>query len=52
MIYDSVKDAFYQKQPYPSWTLDESELVWLPPKERPGILWAWDEPSQEWLPPQ
>lgn len=35
MIYDAGRDAFYQPQPYPSWTLDESTCYWKAPVEYP-----------------
>ncbi len=35
MIYDAGRDAFYQPQPYPRWTLDESTCYWKAPVEYP-----------------
>ena len=50
--YDSVRDAFYGPQPFPSWTLNESKCIWEPPidyvadfeaKSADGIYYKWDE---------
>jgi hypothetical protein len=52
-IYDSVRDAFYAPQPYPSWTLNENTCWWEPPVAHPdatdGILYNWDEDNQQWI---
>jgi len=50
-IYDSEKDAFYQTQPYPSWTLNESSCIWEPPSAMPDDdkLYAWDEDTTSWV---
>lgn len=49
MTYDSVRDAFYDPQPYPSWTLDEDSCTWEPPSPRPEDgFYYWDEPSASW----
>lgn len=49
-IYDSVRDAFYAPQPFPSWTLDEETCLWNPPTEYPndGKIYQWDEPTTSW----
>lgn len=31
MVYDSNLDAFISQQPYPSWALDDEELIWVSP---------------------
>ena len=31
MIYNEELDAFIDKQPYPSWTLDQEECIWKSP---------------------
>ena len=52
-IYDSERDAFYNPQPYPSWTLDEDTCRWIPPVEKPeddGVPYVWEEESQKWSP--
>lgn len=53
MIYDSIRDAFYVPQPYPSWTLNENTCIWEPPTPYPtdGLTYWWDEPSQSWVLP-
>jgi hypothetical protein len=50
-IYDSVKDAFYAPQPYPSWTLNEETCLWDSPVPYPidGELYRWDEPTLQWI---
>ena len=49
-VYDSTRDAFYAKQPYPSWTLDEDKCIWESPKAYPtdGKDYDWDEDNKEW----
>ena len=48
--YDSVKDAFYAPQPYPSWTLDETTCLWESPVAKPddGKRYEWDEATTNW----
>ena len=48
--YDSVKDAFYAPQPYPSWVLDENTCLWNSPIPYPSDNnnYAWDEASTSW----
>ena len=49
-IYDSVKDAFYAPQPYPSWTLS-ADFLWEAPTPMPtdGKMYTWDEPTLNWV---
>ena len=49
-LYDSVRDAFYEVQPYASWTLDESTCIWEPPVVYPddGKEYTWDEATTNW----
>jgi len=49
-IYDSTRDAFYQPQPYPSWTLDDDTCLWNAPVAYPddGKWYQWDEDNTEW----
>ncbi len=51
MIYDSVRDAFYAPQPFPSWTLDDATCTWQPPVAYPddGNRYTWDEPTTSWV---
>ena len=53
-IYDSVRNAFYEQQPFPSWTLNEDTCWWESPVAHPdatdGILYDWDEDNQKWTP--
>jgi hypothetical protein len=52
MIYDSVKDAFHGKQPYPSWTLNDITALWeapvTPPTYEEGSYFNWNEGTQSW----
>lgn len=47
MIYDSVKDKFYEPSPYPSWVLNETTWNWDPPIDYPSdynsVSYEWDE---------
>ena len=44
-IYDKDKDAFYEPQPYASWTLNSTTYYWEPPVTYPsdGKSYVWDE---------
>ena len=50
-IYDSVRDAFYAPQPFPSWTLDDDTCLWEPPVALPddGKFYSWDEDNTAWV---
>ena len=52
-IYDRTRDAFYEPQPYPSWTLNEDTCWWEPPTACPsdGKNYDWDESSKSWVEP-
>ena len=43
--YDKDKDAFYEPQPYASWTLNSTTYYWEPPVTYPsdGKIYDWDE---------
>jgi hypothetical protein len=50
--YDTVRDAFYAPQPYPSWTLNETSCTWEAPVAMPvaeGKFYTWDEASTAWI---
>jgi hypothetical protein len=49
--YDSVLDAFYAPQPFPSWSLDENTCLWNPPVPMPndGDRYTWDEQTTSWV---
>lgn len=50
-LYDRIRDAFYQKQPYPSWTLNEDTCLWEPPVAYPDDrenVYDWNEETQQW----
>ena len=48
--YDVQKDAFYSKQPYPSWTLNETTYLWEAPVAYPDDdkLYNWNEETTSW----
>ncbi len=50
-IYDSVRDAFYAPQPFPSWILNEDTCCWEPPVAQPtdGKLYVWNEDTLNWI---
>ena len=43
--YNKHVDAFYDEQPYPSWTLNNTTYLWEPPIAYPsdGKKYDWDE---------
>ena len=47
--YDRVNDAFYNNQPFPSWTLNNSTFIWEPPLTRPnnGKAYYWNETAYQ-----
>ena len=49
-IYDQDRDAFYEPQPYPSWTLNESTCRWESPVSYPsdGKMYTWNETTKAW----
>ena len=51
--YDSVRDAFYSPQPFPSWLLDEDTCIWAAPVAMPepveGTFYTWDEETVNWI---
>jgi len=47
-IYDSVRDAFYSPQQYPSWTLS-ADFLWEAPIPKPEGIYTWDEPTLSWI---
>lgn len=51
-IYDSVRDAFIEPQPFASWTLNETTCRWDPPVAMPDdedLIFGWDESRQDWV---
>mgnify|MGYP003625224255 FL=1 len=50
-IYDAGRDAFYESQPYSSWTLNEDTCVWEAPTAYPddGKQYTWDEDTTSWV---
>ena len=49
--YDQTRDAFIEKQPYPSWLLDEDTCQWEAPVDYPddGKLYQWNEATTNWV---
>ena len=54
-VWDEDKDMFYDKQPYASWTLNESTGEWNSPEPRPitetdGLpdIYTWNEGTKSW----
>lgn len=48
--YDTARDAFIPRKPYPSWSLDEDRCIWMPPIPYPAAEgdWVWDEGRPGW----
>ena len=55
MIYDPVRDAFYDTQPWPSWKFEETSCTWQPPVGIPTTTiqsheyYDWDELTTSWV---
>jgi len=49
-IYDVNRDAFYEPQPFPSWTLNETSCQWEAPVAYPddGEIYVWNEEKTSW----
>lgn len=49
--YDKTHDAFIPPKPYPSWTLNETSLLWNAPVPMPtdGKVYEWDESIVNWV---
>ena len=49
-IYDTERDAFYEPQPFASWTLNESACRWDAPVAYPddGNEYNWNESTKAW----
>ena len=50
-VYDSTRNAFYDQQPYASWTLNETTCLWEPPVALPDDdkRYAWNEDITNWV---
>jgi hypothetical protein len=48
--YDQYRDAFIAKQPFNSWTLNETTYLWEAPVARPddGKRYNWNEETTSW----
>jgi hypothetical protein len=53
MYYDSLRDAFYPKKPYPSWVMDEDEKQYVAPVDLPSdsltYNYTWSEDRTDWV---
>ena len=49
-LYDATADAFYEPQPYNSWTLNTSTYTWDAPVAYPddGKKYYWNEDTTSW----
>jgi|TARA_R100001463_G_scaffold449_1_gene1988 hypothetical protein len=57
--YDEDRDAFYAKQPYASWILNETTCIWESPVAYPSVteygdpvkpyIISWDETNTRWI---
>jgi hypothetical protein len=49
-VYDAANDVFYEAQPFPSWTLNNSTWLWESPTPYPtdNKQYAWDEATTSW----
>ena len=49
--YDSVKDVFYEPQPFPSWILNDDTCQWEAPVAYPtdDKVYRWDEDTTSWV---
>lgn len=50
-VYDSVRDAFIEPQPFQSWSLDEETCLWVAPTPMPedGNFYNWNEATLSWV---
>jgi hypothetical protein len=50
--YCSIKDAFFDKQPYNSWILNEDTYFWEAPTPKPNDnkRYEWNETTTSWDP--
>jgi len=49
-FYNADDDAFYNPQPFPSWTLNTTTYLWEAPTAYPtdGLNYEWNEQTQSW----
>jgi hypothetical protein len=50
-VYDAINDVFYEKQPYPSWTLNLLTWSWDAPTPKPNDTnsYNWNEDTKNWV---
>lgn len=50
-FYNPDDDAFYNPQPYSSWTLNTTTYLWEPPVAYPtdGKAYTWNEQTRAWV---
>lgn len=52
MIYDPVRDGFFDPKPFPSWIYDETVNRYMPPVPYPedmSTIYGWNEESLQWV---
>jgi hypothetical protein len=49
--YDQSNDVFYEPQPYPSWTLNQTTWLWEAPTPYPNDdkNYRWNESTTSWV---
>ena len=49
--YDQANDVFYESQPYPSWTLNQTTWLWESPTPYPtdDKVYRWNEATTSWV---
>lgn len=47
--WDSVRQAFIPFKAYPSWILNDTDLIWEAPIPRPEGDYTWDEQAGAWV---
>jgi hypothetical protein len=49
-VYDATNDVFYEQQPFPSWTLNNTTWLWEAPVAYPtdGKVYKWNESITNW----
>ena len=49
--WDATNNAFYEPQPFPSWTLNETTWTWDAPVPMPtdDKMYTWDEATTNWV---
>jgi len=53
-VYDREHDVFYEQQPFPSWTLNQTTWSWEAPVAEPtnSKYHSWNESTRSWDTPE